>query len=56
VEDKLWFNYAMSTRTLGLIRQSNILDRFWDFDDYLENNRVPFLTNGAVQAALDSAQ
>jgi len=57
VEDnKLWFNHAMSTRTLRLIRHSSILDRFWDFDDYLENNRVPFLINGAVQAALDSPQ
>jgi len=56
VEDKLRFNYAMSTRTLRLIRHSSILDSFWDFDDYLENNSVPFLTNGAVQVALGSPQ
>ncbi|KAI0276242.1 hypothetical protein BGY98DRAFT_987170 [Russula aff. rugulosa BPL654] len=56
VEDKLNFNWSTSTRALHLIRHSNILDNFWDFDNYLEDNRAPFLTNGAVGAALNGQQ
>jgi len=54
VEGRLIFNWNIPARVLHLIRHRNILDQFWDFDDYLENNRVPFLTNGAVQTALNS--
>jgi len=56
VEDKLRFNSSASTRALHLIRHSSILDNFWDFDNYLEDNMAPFLTNGAVGAALDGQQ
>ncbi|KAN0111834.1 UPF0172 domain containing protein [Russula decolorans] len=56
VEDKLRFNWSASTRALHLIRHNNILDNFWDFDNYLEDNRAPFLTNGAVGAALNGQQ
>jgi hypothetical protein len=56
MEDKLRFNWSTSTHALHLIRHSNILDNFWDFDNYLEDNRAPFLTNGAVVAALNGQQ
>ncbi|KAH9966293.1 UPF0172-domain-containing protein [Russula compacta] len=54
VENKLRFDWTVATRALRLIRNNNILDQFWDFDDYLEDNRVPFLTNGTVEPALNS--
>jgi hypothetical protein len=50
------FNWALPPRVLHIIRHSSILDRFWDFDNYLEDNRVPFLSNGAVQMALNPPQ
>ncbi|KAI0290250.1 hypothetical protein BC826DRAFT_553889 [Russula brevipes] len=53
-DGKLWFDWSVTTRTLHLVRHSNILDEFWDCDDYLEDQRVPFLTNNAVAAALSS--
>jgi len=56
VDNKLRFNWSTSTRALHLIRHSNILDNFWDFDNYLEDNGAPFLTNGAVEAALNGQQ
>ncbi|KAI9443677.1 UPF0172-domain-containing protein [Russula earlei] len=56
VEGRLTFDRTIPTRAQRLIRHNNILDRFWDFDDYLEDIRAPFLTNGAVQAALNSPQ
>ncbi|KAI0284172.1 hypothetical protein BC826DRAFT_960673 [Russula brevipes] len=54
VDGKLWFDWSITTRTLRLVRHSNILDKFWDCDDYLEDQRVPFLTNNAVVDALNS--
>ncbi|KAI0282396.1 hypothetical protein BC826DRAFT_921887 [Russula brevipes] len=45
---------ASPRATLRLVRHSNILDKFWDCDDYLEDQRVPFLTNNAVVDALNS--
>ena len=56
MKGKLWFNWALSTRVLRIILHSSILDKFGDFDNYLEDNRVPFLTNGAVQVALNPPQ
>jgi hypothetical protein len=56
VENKLRFNKAVPARALHLVRHSSILDNFWDFDNYLEDNRAPFLTNGAVGAALNAHQ
>ncbi len=56
MKGKLWFNWALSTRVLRIIRHSGIRDKFGDFDNYLEDNRVPFLTNGAVQVALNPPQ
>ena len=53
-DGKLWFDWSVTTRTLRLVRHSNILDEFWDCDDYLEDQRAPFLTNNAVAAALSS--
>ncbi|KAI0290254.1 hypothetical protein BC826DRAFT_913514 [Russula brevipes] len=53
-DGKLWFDWTVTTRTLHLVRHSNILDKFWDCDDYLEDQRVPFLTNNAVADALNS--
>lgn len=53
VGDILRFNWSTSARALDLIHHSHILDNFWDFDNYLEDNRAPFLTNGAVGAALN---
>jgi hypothetical protein len=53
-DGKLWFDWSVTTRTLHLVRYSNILDQFWDCDDYLEDQRAPFLTNNAVAAALSS--
>ncbi|KAH9961775.1 hypothetical protein BC827DRAFT_1267441 [Russula dissimulans] len=55
-QDRLTFNPNLPARVLHLTRRSNILDQFWDFDDYLENTRLPFLTNSAVQRALNSLQ
>ncbi|KAI0247333.1 UPF0172-domain-containing protein [Lactifluus subvellereus] len=51
--DKLRFDRTIPVRALHLVRHSRILDQFGDFDDYLENPGVHFLTNGAVQAALN---
>jgi len=56
VEGRLISNWNIPTRVLHLIRHSSILDQFGDFDDYLENNKVSFLTNDAVQTALNSLQ
>jgi len=56
VAGKLRFNWPLSTQVLRLISHTRILEKFWDFDNYLEDNRVPFLTNGAVQMALDSPE
>lgn len=36
------------TRALQIIRHTNILNDFWDFNNYLENNQAPFLTNDSV--------
>lgn len=55
-DDKLKLNKTIPTRALHLVRQSNILNDFWDFDNYLEDNRAPFLTNGAVGTALIARQ
>jgi hypothetical protein len=55
-DDKLRLNPTIPTRALHLVRHSNILNNFWDFDDYLEDNRAPFLTNGAVGTALIAPQ
>jgi hypothetical protein len=40
VRDKLWFNWAVTGRALRHIQHDNILDRFWDFDDYLGGQQV----------------
>ncbi|KAI0284169.1 hypothetical protein BC826DRAFT_1109804 [Russula brevipes] len=53
-DGKLWFDWTVTTRTLHLVRHSNMLDKFWDCDDYLEDQRAPFLTNNAVADALNS--
>jgi hypothetical protein len=50
----LRFDRTIHARVLRLARQTHILDEFVDFDDHLEDRRVPFLTNGAVQAALNA--
>ena len=36
------------TRALQIIRHTNILNDFWDFNNYLENNQAPFLTHDSV--------
>ncbi|KAI0262037.1 hypothetical protein BC834DRAFT_829342 [Gloeopeniophorella convolvens] len=52
VEGKLRFSQAIPTRALQLVRHSNILDVFGDFDDYLEDTSVRFLTNNEVEKLL----
>ncbi|KAH9052796.1 UPF0172-domain-containing protein [Lactarius vividus] len=56
VEHKLRFTKAIPRRSLHLARHTNLLSQFVDFDDYLEDTNVRFLTNGAVEAALNSPQ
>ena len=56
VENKLRFTRSIPSRSLHLARRTDLLSRFADFDDYLEDNRVQYLTNGAVEAALNSLQ
>ena len=56
VENKLRFTRSIPSRSLHLARRTNLLGQFVDFDDYLEDNRVQYLTNGAVEAALTSLQ
>ncbi|KAH9984921.1 hypothetical protein BJV77DRAFT_952251 [Russula vinacea] len=51
-EDQLRLNTTIPYRALHLVRHSNVLNDFWDFDNYLEDNRAPFLTNSAVGTAL----
>ena len=48
---RLEYNLTSSetiTRALQIIRHTDILNDFWDFNDYLENNQAPFLTNDSV--------
>jgi hypothetical protein len=56
VDRKLRFTKSIPSRSLHLARHTNLLDRFGDFDDYLEDNSVQYLTNGAVEVALNSPQ
>lgn len=57
VDSKLRVDWTVAARAIRLIcNDNNILDQFWDFDDYLEDNRVPFLTNGTVEPALTLLQ
>ena len=56
VENKLRFDQNIPARALHLVRHTNVLDNFWDFDNYLDDNNAPFLTNGAVGAALSARQ
>ncbi|KAH9974934.1 hypothetical protein BGW80DRAFT_1204411 [Lactifluus volemus] len=54
VEGRFRFDRTIPARALRLARQSRLLNDFGDFDDYLENRSVQFLSNGVVQAALNS--
>ncbi|KAN0135133.1 UPF0172 domain containing protein [Lactarius tabidus] len=56
VEGKLRFTKSIPGRSLHLARRADLLGQFGDFDDYLEDNSVQYLTNGAVEAALNSLQ
>ncbi|KAI0030035.1 hypothetical protein K488DRAFT_55102 [Vararia minispora EC-137] len=44
---------AVITRALDIARNNALSDSFGDFDDHLENIRIDWLRNGAVQAALE---
>ena len=54
MDGKLRFTKEIPSRSLHLARRTNLLSQFGDFDDYLEDNRVQYLTNGAVEATLNS--
>ncbi|KAI9435175.1 UPF0172-domain-containing protein [Lactarius indigo] len=56
VEHKLRFTKSIPHRSLHIARHTNLLSQFGDFDDHLEDTTVQFLTNGAVEAALNSSQ
>lgn len=56
VEGKLRLSRSIPGRSLHLARRTDLLGQFGDFDDYLEDNRVQYLTNGAVEAALNALQ
>ncbi|KAF8262910.1 UPF0172-domain-containing protein [Lactarius quietus] len=46
VEGKLRFTESIPSLALHLARRMDLLGQFGDFDDYLEDNRVQYLTNG----------
>jgi len=52
VEGSLWFNRTVHSEVRRLVRESSILHKFWDFDDYLEDNSVRFLGNPDLLFAL----
>ena len=54
--NKLRVTRTIPSRSLHLARNTNLLDKFGDFDDYLEDNNVQYLTNGAVEVALNTPQ
>lgn len=41
-------NQTIHTRALQPVRNSYLLDNFWNFDDYREDNNAPFLKNNEV--------
>ena len=56
VEGRLRFTESIPSRSLHLARRSNLLNQFGDFDDYLEDNTVQYLTNRTVEAELNLLQ
>jgi len=56
VQGILSFDWTIPNRTKHLIRQSDVSEMFWDFDDHPEDENVPCLTNDALEAALSSLE
>ena len=50
---RLEFNLRVPGRAWHLACSRHILDKFGDFSDYQRDNKVDFLVNGAILAALN---
>jgi hypothetical protein len=55
-KDILRFDPRVPIHARNLARRRDILDEFRDFHDYLRDDKVDFLGNAAVLAALNSLE